>query len=693
MAKATSSKAGATAATSVSAKMGKKGKDKDVVSGPRPKAFQVQVHIIEAKDIKPPPGVIPDLVVTAQVAHFGTKYTQVVRQTTACTFDAVLSWKFVMTFEEMQTATLKLKVLNANTDDKSDALGMYELPLAQIRKQPMGEYFMTWLALYTDPEEYATELCGVLRATLVCIGGQQSIPMHLEEEILEATNDESPQVLMPPLVRYTHYSLFVAIYRIEGLPNMDDYGSTDAFVSIKLPGQATVKTKVVANSLNPVFNELLRLPVQLPLLYDRFSLSVSDYDQGGYDDLVADHVFSIDEVVRKGQVEPHWICLYGIKGREGLQDIRARLPHVPLDTCYKGRLLVGLMAEEVPARLAPKAKMISPCADPASEEYVIRFDLYQASQLDPRTVEDKAQVQVELQVGGLAVESATGLAEGGHVRWDEPFDEYRVKLPSDLSQCPDIFLNVHYTSTNSTSAERLGYIRLDLEDVYGFNHAKAYETLLRDPLYPRVAAVPGFLEYRLDFGKASELPRSERERIVKPPMRKFELRAHIYQARSLTPMDDDGLCNPYAVVTLLGYAGQTAVAPPTCDPQWYETVRVQMLLPQPMPVTSHILVRVYDQEEGDAVGGDQLCGRALVPLLGVDRKMADAPSWLPIWYDDPSDVRGELLCSFQLIPYEEKDKIRTNPITPRMKQALTCECTVFSGTHCIHTANCTSDEA
>ena len=49
---------------------------------------------------------------------------------------------------------------------------------------------------------------------------------------------------MPHLVRWTHYSLFVAIYRVEGLPNMDDYGSTDAFISVKLPGQAAVKTKV-----------------------------------------------------------------------------------------------------------------------------------------------------------------------------------------------------------------------------------------------------------------------------------------------------------------------------------------------------------------------------------------------------------------------------------------------------------------
>ena len=122
---------------------------------------------------------------------------------------------------------------------------------------------MVWLALYADADEYVTELSGAMRATITCLGGAQQAPSHTDEEVEEANADDSPQVLMPHLVRYTHYSLFVAIYRVEGLPNMDDYGSTDAFISVKLPGQAACKTKVVRNSLNPYFNELLRLPVQV----------------------------------------------------------------------------------------------------------------------------------------------------------------------------------------------------------------------------------------------------------------------------------------------------------------------------------------------------------------------------------------------------------------------------------------------
>ena len=128
-------KAAGSGGKAVASVVGKK-TDKDI-KGPKPKAFRVQVHVIEVKDIRVPHSqqsheqeVLPDLVVTASVGRFGTKYTQVVRQSTACTFDCMLEWKFMMTFEEMQTATVQLNVLNANTDAKSEPLGMYALPLS-----------------------------------------------------------------------------------------------------------------------------------------------------------------------------------------------------------------------------------------------------------------------------------------------------------------------------------------------------------------------------------------------------------------------------------------------------------------------------------------------------------------------------------------------------------------------------------
>ena len=92
---------------------------------------------------------------------------------------------------------------------------------------------------------------------------------------------------------------------------------------------------MVNNSLNPVFNELVRLPVRVPVLNDKLTIKVSDYDHGGYDDLVADCVFSLNDIVAKKTLPPRWVPLYGIGGLGDLAACREALPHAQLETCYK----------------------------------------------------------------------------------------------------------------------------------------------------------------------------------------------------------------------------------------------------------------------------------------------------------------------------------------------------------------------
>jgi hypothetical protein len=98
-------------------------------------------------------------------------------------------------------------------------------------------------------------------------------------------------------------------------------------------------------------------------------------------------------------------------------------------------------------------------------------------------------------------------------------------------------------------------------------------------------------------------------------------------------------------------------------------VLVELLLPQPIPLSAEILVSVYDQEEGDAVGGDQLVGSCHVPVLKVDKNFATKPNWVLLRpaLPDQEEVCGELLCSFQLIPGEDIAKTPMNDIMPAMR--------------------------
>ena len=55
----------------------------------------------------------------------------------------------------------------------------------------------------------------------------------------------------------------------------------------------------------------------------------------GYDDLVADCIFSLNDIVSKRTLPPRWVPLYGIGGLGDLAASREALPHAQLETCYK----------------------------------------------------------------------------------------------------------------------------------------------------------------------------------------------------------------------------------------------------------------------------------------------------------------------------------------------------------------------
>jgi len=40
------------------------------------------------------------------------------------------------------------------------------------------------------------------------------------------------------------------------------------------------------------------------------------------------------------------------------------------------------------------------------------------------------------------------------------------------------------------------------------------------------------------------------------------------------------------------------------------------------------------------------------------------PEWFKIWMDDPTDTEGEVLCSFQLLPFEDAARVPMPDLKP-----------------------------
>ncbi|KAE9538073.1 hypothetical protein AGLY_006045 [Aphis glycines] len=136
----------------------------------------------------------------------------------------------------------------------------------------------------------------------------------------------------------------------------------------------------------------------------------------------------------------------------------------------------------------------------------------------------------------------------------------------------------------------------------------------------------------------------------------FQLRAYMYQARSLIGSDASGLSDPYAQIIFCENSTKTQVIDETLSPTWDELLIINevILYGTKEDIKNHppaIVVEIFDQ---DKVGKSEFIGRTVakphVKLLEDDYVRPEFPPSLE-WYDVHRGMEhaGELLATFELL--------------------------------------------
>ncbi|XP_050710389.1 otoferlin-like isoform X3 [Eriocheir sinensis] len=151
----------------------------------------------------------------------------------------------------------------------------------------------------------------------------------------------------------------------------------------------------------------------------------------------------------------------------------------------------------------------------------------------------------------------------------------------------------------------------------------------------------------------------------------FQLRAHMYQARSLIGSDSSGLSDPFARVIMGEHSRLTQVIDETLSPTWDEMLVMDDILvygtkdeikEQP-PL---VVIEIFDQ---DNVGKSEFIGRALArPHI----KLRDDPYQRPHleWHDlfRGTDHAGELLATFELLQFQDSEDCGDVMAVPQAKE-------------------------
>ncbi|KAL5015843.1 hypothetical protein ScPMuIL_005432 [Solemya velum] len=136
----------------------------------------------------------------------------------------------------------------------------------------------------------------------------------------------------------------------------------------------------------------------------------------------------------------------------------------------------------------------------------------------------------------------------------------------------------------------------------------------------------------------------------------FQLRAHMYQARSLIGSDASGLSDPFAQIAFGDQSVCTQVIEETLSPTWDEMliineVTMYGVMQEIADDPPTIIVEVFDQ---DKVGKSEFIGRAVAkPSVKMSNEKYEQPRFPPRleWWDiyRGPDKAGELLAAFELL--------------------------------------------
>ncbi|XP_059472296.1 otoferlin isoform X4 [Neocloeon triangulifer] len=182
---------------------------------------------------------------------------------------------------------------------------------------------------------------------------------------------------------------------------------------------------------------------------------------------------------------------------------------------------------------------------------------------------------------------------------------------------------------------------------------------------------------------SQEIKSAERPRALPPSVihftekHYFQLRAHMYQARSLIGSDASGLSDPYAQVVAGEWCKTTQVVDETLSPTWDELLVFPELMvcglgEEIKKEPPNIVIEIFDQ---DKVGKSEFIGRAMAkPHVKLLSEPYEPPKFPPKleWFDINRGVdhAGELLAMFEMLEVDPGQLEFELPALPSPKDCL-----------------------
>mgnify|MGYP002623964632 CR=1 FL=1 len=500
-------------------------------------------------------------------------------------------------------------------------------------------------------------------------------------------------------IKFEYKQLSIYLIKAEELPDMDSIvkkknkdRQCDPFIEFHYFG-LKVESKTTSN-INDVaiWNQVINLPVQVPIVSQKIVLLIKDYDGIGRNDNIGSYEINVNDVIGPNNKYENYryIDIYGSSKNKHDKINNLMNSNAEIGSSWNGRILMRIDCKNTDTPIMSVVDLKDAnemnLANSITRKilWTVHVKLYCAYYL-PKEYK-KYSIRIIMQNYSMFFQEKKAINE--YIEWNSVKTIQFHSTSDDKELLPDLFFYLLNPDGDPVCFQRIKsslfhlndqimIIKLFPEPCYG----KVTSTINSGLLKAKIILFNNLVEKsKVDMSKfrdgdsgeeqsEEDLEKLNREAIgfmggkIKDL---YTVVCIVYMCRYIISSDSNGNNDPYVRITCVDEKRETSIKHDTINGIWNETlvfntVQLDLKKKSTWPI---LLVEVLDY---DRVGKDDVLGSSYVWLsdspYNINNTKVVKPKWHQLYLPKSNKPQGEILLSFYIFDQDNKDLSRKiNPV-------------------------------
>ena len=586
-----------------------------------------------------------------------------------------------LTVEQLDSSKIIVEVYDASNSKRKDYFGIYEFDIEYIYSMENHTLNNHWLMLSNPESKDMTAIRGYLKLSISVL--------HDSDPRMELkSNPDSSNCLTASQAKPKYEQLKIFLIRGEEFPDMDSIiakktnRECDPYVEFQYFG-LNLKSKIAKNIKDVAkWNQIIYLPVHIPIVSQKIVLLVKDHDTIGSDDNIGSYEINVNDIIGEKNLYENYKFYDIYVSHKNSKDKYSNLmnTNAEIGSAWNGRILLRIEHCRVDTPCIKTVDIIgkneldfaNKIGRPEMFSAIIK--LYSGYYLPEKY--DQYSVKIVWQ-NNYVIFNQKKTDKAQHIDWKTVHNLSCYSISNDINDLPDIFFYLLNPDNIPVCFQRIKgsefylnknimIIKLFPELSYGKVNSITNAGLLKLKVFLFHAIKDKNKIIEIKEGNSEEEAVEDLEELINGEKKLLERKKYtiicvVYMCRYLISNDKDGNNDPYVRITCDGNKKTTTTKHGTINGIWnekliFENVELDLEKKSSWPI---LLVEIMDYAR---IGRDDLIGNRYIWLsrssYSINSPKFIDPKWSQLYLSKSNIPQGEILLSFYLFDSEHKKEIK-----------------------------------